>query len=287
MRGFALLGALCLVLACDARDPRPEKAPGSLRIVSINPSLTAILVALGARDSLVGIDEVSAAQQPELAGLPRVGGLFNPSLEAVVAVAPDVVVVVPSVEQRDFRGRLEGLGVRVESFENIRLDQVLENIARLGGLVGRTEEASQRIEAIRAALASAERLTAVRPHPKALVILQRDPVFVVGSGGYIDELLAATGARNLGAAFDEPYPQVAVEWLVEAGPDVLIDMTDEPGDPHAFWSRWPAIPAVATRRVLHLDPEILTLPGPYLDRAVVSLVEALHGRSLAMQLSRR
>ncbi|MFP6622109.1 MAG: ABC transporter substrate-binding protein, partial [Myxococcota bacterium] len=78
MRGFALLGALCLVVACEARDPRPEEAPGSLRIVSINPSLTAILLALGARDSLVGIDEVSAAQQPELAGLPRVGGLFSP-----------------------------------------------------------------------------------------------------------------------------------------------------------------------------------------------------------------
>ena len=287
MRGFALLGVLCLVLACDAREPRPEEARGSLRVVSINPSLTAILLALGAGDCLVGIDEVSAAQQPELAGLPRVGGLFNPSLEAVAAVAPDLVVVVPSVEQRDFRGRLEGIGIRVESFENLRLDQVLENIARLGGLVGREAEANQRIEAIREARASAERLTAGRSHPKTLVILQRDPVFVVGSGGFIDELLASTGARNLGAAFGEPYPQVAVEWLIDAGPEVLIDMTDEPGDPLAFWSRWPAIPAVAARRVLHLDPEIVTLPGPYLDRAVAALVEALHGSSVAMQLSRQ
>jgi len=287
MRGFALLGALCLWLACEAGEPSREEAPTSLRVVSINPSLTAILLALGAGDVLVGIDEVSAAQQPELAGLPRVGGLFNPSLEAVVAVAPDVVVVVPSVEQRDFRGRLEEIGVRVESFENIRLQQVLENIARLGELVGREAEAGQRIEAIRAARASAERLTAGRSHPKTLVILQRDPVFVVGSGGFIDELLAATGARNLGAAFGEPYPQVAVEWLIAAGPEVLIDMTDEPGDPLVFWSRWPAIPAVAARRVLHLDPEIVTLPGPYLDRAVESLVEALHGRSVAMRLSGR
>ena len=287
MRGFALLGLLCVVLACDAREPRPAETSGTLRVVSINPSLTAILLALGAGDSLVGIDEVSAAQQPALAHLPRVGGLFNPSLEAVVAVEPDVVVVVPSVEQRDFRSRLEGMGIRVESFENIRLEQVLENIGRLGGLVGREAEASQRIEVIRAARASAQRLTADRPHPKTLVVLQRDPVFVVGSGGFIDELLEATGARNLGAAFGEPYPQVAIEWLIDAGPEVLIDMTDEPGDPLAFWSRWPAIPAVAARRVLHLDPQIVTLPGPHLDRAVASLLEALHGRSVAAQLSQR
>ncbi len=289
MRALAPPGLLCLALvcgACDAREPRPTEAAGPpLRVVSINPSLTAILLALGAGDSLVGIDEVSAKQQPELAHLPRVGGLFNPSLEAVAAVGPDVVVVVPSVEQRDFRGRLEELGVRVEVFENIRLEQVLENIARLGGLVGREAEALQRIEAIRAARASAERLTADRPHPKTLVVLQRDPVFVVGSGGFIDELLQVTGAQNLGAAFGEPYPQVAVEWLIDAGPEVLIDMTDEPGDPLAFWSRWPAIPAVAARRVVHLDPQTVTLPGPHLDRAVVSLVEALHGRSVAARLA--
>lgn len=285
MRSFALAAALLLfVVACEAREPAAERSSGALRVVSLNPSLTAILVALGASDSLAGIDAVSAAQQPELDRLPRVGGLFNPSLEAVVAVEPDVVVVVPSVEQRDFRSRLEEVGVRVEVFENIRLEQVLENISRLGRLVGREAEASKRIEAIRAARASAERLTADRPHPRTLVVLQRDPVFVVGSGCFIAELLEATGARNLGAAFGEPYPQVAVEWLLDAGPEVLIDMTDEPGDPLAFWSRWPAIPAVAARRVLHLDPRTVTLPGPYLDRAIASLLEALHGPSVAGRL---
>ena len=288
MRAFTLLGLLCVALACpacEAREPTPVEASSALRIVSINPSLTAILLALDAGDSLVGIDQASASQQPQLAHLPQVGGLFNPSLEAVAAARPDVVVVVPSVEQRDFRGRLEEIGVRVEVFENIRLEQVLENIARLGSLVGREGEAVRRIEAIRAARWSAERLTADRRHPKTLVVLQRDPVFVVGSGGFIDELLKATGAENLGAAFGEPYPQVAMEWLIDAGPEVLIDMTDEPGDPLAFWSRWPAIPAVAARRVVHLDPRIVTLPGPYLDRAVASLLEALHGPGVADRLS--
>ena len=278
--------SILLALACGdpgAKPPTPD-AGSSPRIVSINPSLTAILLALGAADSLVGVDEFSAAQHPEIARLPRVGGLFNPSLEAVAALEPDVVVVVPSVEQRDFVGRLEEMGVQVLVFENIRLEQVLENIAELGALVGRDAGAAHRIEAIERMRQAAERVTGGWPRPRALIVLQRDPVFVVGSGGFIDELLTASGAENLGAAFGEPYPQVALEWLIEAGPEVLIDMTVEPVDPIEYWSRWPAIPAVASNRVLHLDPKIVTLPGPYLDRSLLALVLALHGAAARDEL---
>ena len=89
LRSAAL--ALLLALAAGAAGAPPR------RIVSLNPSLTAILLALGAQDALVGVDSFSAQQEPEVAGLPTVGGLYNPSLEAVVALAPDLVVFVPTV----------------------------------------------------------------------------------------------------------------------------------------------------------------------------------------------
>ena len=257
----------------------------TLRIVSINPSLTAILLALGARQTLVGVDDFSAQQQPELQDLPRVGGLFNPSLEAVAALEPDAVVLVPSVEQRDFRNRLEAIGIPVVVFENIRFEQVLKNIRVLGELVAREAEADARVEAIRSARAAAQQVTASRAAPRTLLVLQRDPVFVVGSGGFLDELLGWAGADNLGARFDDPYPQVAVEWLVDVAPEILIDMTAEPGEPLEFWSRWPAIPAVAAGRVLHLDPQVVILPGPFLDRSIRALVETLHGASAAAELA--
>lgn len=283
----ALLAA-CLLQGCGDDRVSPPAAPspsvGVPRIVSINPSLTAIVLALGARDALVGIDEFSAAQQPALAHLPRVGGLFNPSLEGVAALTPDVVVLVPSVEQRDFRDRLEQLGVDVIAFDNIRFEDVLRNITEIGALVGREREAAARVRAIRASRAAAERLAAGKPAQRTAMVLQRDPVFVVGSGGFLDELLESIGAENLGARLEEEYPQVAVEWLVDAQPELLIDMTDEPGDPLAFWSRWPAIPAVASRRVLHLDPKTVTLPGPYLDRSIAALAGALHGEPAAASL---
>lgn len=279
-------GLLVSGLACGARDRAPAEVPGApaSRLVSINPSLTAILLALGAGDRLVGVDEFSAAQQPAVADLPRVGGLFNPSLEAVVALEPDAVLVVPSVEQRDFVARLRGLGVRVEIFDNIRFEQVLENIERLGRLVGREAEATARIRTIRRTRRAAESITAGRPRPRTLVVLQRDPVFVVGRGSFIDELLEAAGADNLGRRFETAYPQVALEWLLDAAPEVLIDMTEGPSDPISYWSRWPAIPAVAAGRVLHLDPKTVTLPGPYLDRSIETLIVALHGEAARADL---
>lgn len=281
-----LLGCDCDGRVAASRAPI-DRAPAQ-RIVSINPSLTAILLALGAGDALVGVDDYSALQQPEVASLPRVGGLFSPSLEAVVALSPDAVVAVPSVEQRDFRNRLEALGVRVLLFQNVEFAEVLENIAVLGRLVGREREALLRIRRIEAARAAATRLTKNRRHPRTVVVLQRDPLFVVGGGSFIDGLLVAAGAENLGASFDDPYPRVALEWLIDGEPQVLIDMTKEAagvGDPLAFWSRWPAIPAVAEGRVLHLDPQQVTLPGPYLDRSIETLVAVLHGPVASAELT--
>jgi ABC-type Fe3+-hydroxamate transport system substrate-binding protein len=253
------------------------------RIVSINPSLTAILLALGAREAIVGVDDFSAGQQPEVSALPRVGGLFSPSLEAVAALEPDAVVLVPSVEQRDFRERLEAIGIPVVVFANIRFEQVLENIRVLGELVGREEQAAARVHAIRSARAAAQQVSATRPAPRTVLVLQRDPVFIVGAGSFLDELLGWAGAENLGARFDDPYPQVAIEWLVDVAPEVMIDMTPESAEPLEFWSRWPAIPAVASGRVFHLDQ--VYLPGPYLDRSLRALVATLHGATAAAELA--
>jgi iron complex transport system substrate-binding protein len=254
------------------------------RVISMNPSLTAILVALDAREVLVGIDDFSARQQPEVSDLPRVGGLYNPSLEAVVALDPDLVVLIPSVEQRDFRVQLEDLGIAVSVFENIRFDQVLENIERLGRLVGREAEAAERISAIQTTRRAVARIAAGRPAPKALLVVQRDPIFVAGGGSFIDEMLEAAGARNLGARYRDPYPRVAVEWVVSAAPEVLLDMSPDADDAAEYWSRWPSIPAVTQGRVLRLE-QMVTLPGPYLDRSLERLATAIHGVEISSGIS--
>ena len=274
--------ALCVLMALLA-SADPREAGHARRVVSLTPSLTAIVVGLGASESLVGVDDISARQVPELSHLPRVGGLFNPSLEAVVALEPDLVVLVPSVEQRDFRRRLEQLGIPVSVFDNISFDDVLENIDRLGRLLGREVEAAHRLAAIASARGAVAAAVAKRPVPRALIVLQRDPIYLVGAGNFLDEMLTVAGGENLGRAFAEAYPRVASEWLVAAAPDVLIDLSEPEGrasDVLTFWARWPSIPAVRTNRILRLDPKLISLPGPDLDRSLLELAVALHGREI-------
>lgn len=270
---LGLLGAARV--AALAADAPASSAPAPERIVSMNPSLTAIVLALGAGPQLVGVDAFSKRQQAAVAGLPSVGGLYSPSLEAVLELRPDLVVLVPSAEQRDFRQRLGDLGIAVLALDPLSFDEVLGSIEALGRRLGRSQEARERLEAIRAARVRVERAAAGRPRVRTLLVLQREPFFVVGRGSFIDEMLRMAGAENLGAAFPEPYPRVEPEWLIDAAPELILDATDSTQEPERFWARWPSLPAVAQGRVVALGPGVATLPGPYLDRALETLARAI------------
>lgn len=289
--------------ANSAVPPRP--AEPALRLVSLNPSLTAIVVRLGAADQLVGIDDYSARVVPELADRPRVGGLFDPSLEAVMALAPDRVLLVAGLEQEAHGAALRRLGLAVEVFENERYEQVLGNIARLGRLLGREAAAAERIAAIRALRAAVERAVRGRAMPRTLIVIDRSPLYLVGGGTFLDELLRAVGAENLGARVAQGYPRGSLEWLVAAAPELVLDLspqsepsqaksppTRSPQSPSertevlAFWSRWPSLPAVKTGRVLALDATRISLPGPELDRALRELAVAVHGPDIEPAIER-
>jgi iron complex transport system substrate-binding protein len=265
------IAALALLLALGAAPAAP---PG--RIVSLNPSLTAILVVVGARDRLVGVDDFSAKSQPEVAGLPTVGGFFNPSLEAVVATRPDLVVLVPSAEQRGFRKQLEELGIAVEAYDPVSFEDVLATIEKLGVRVGHGDAARARVTAIRDAKKTVEESATKRPRRRAVLVLQRDPLYVVGRGTFVAEMMAAAGADNVGNEFAEPWPGVTQEWLLAASPDVILDASaGAAADAPRFWARWPSLPAVKQGRVVAVPDGVVTLPGPWLDHALFTLDAAL------------
>lgn len=274
-RAAARLSVLCALMVWGA-SASAQGEPTVTRMVSLNPSLTEMLVALGASSVLVGVDEYSARIEPQARSLPTVGGLFNPSLEAVVALEPELVVLVPGAQQRDLAGRLRGLGIAVLELPNLTLEQVLESIEALGARVGRGSAARERVSEIQRALREVRQATAARPRPRTALVIQRDPLYVVGRGSFIDEMLRAAGGENVAGTFSEPYPRAATEWLIAAAPEVILDATDDPDEPRLYWSRWPSLPAVAGGRVLDIPPDVMR-PGPYLDRALRLIARAIHG----------
>lgn len=277
MRPGVLAKVLILSVVASAAAEEPERP----RIVSLNPSLTEILLSLDARDTLVGVDDYSARQQPSVAELPRVGGLFSSNLEAIVALEPDAVVVVPAAQQRDLGERLEQLGIRVVSLPNHRLEEVLTSITELGALVDRNQAAAARVAAIRRAVTEFRSATAEGPHPRTVMVIQRDPLYVVGGGSYLHELLDVAGARNIAAGFGEAYPRVGLEWLLAAAPDVILDASPDATQAEAYWSRWPSLPAVRANRIVVL-PASAWRPGPFLEQSLQLLADALRPTELRL-----
>lgn len=290
MRRLPAALALCALAAAAAAEPPaspaeptaslPANLPAS-RIVAMNPSLAAMLVAIDARDRVVGVDDYTRGSQPEYADLPAVGGLANPSLERVVALRPDLVVVVPSFEQRDFRAQLGEVGIPLLELDPKSFDEVLAALRALGAAVDRRAQAEARVQAIVRARAEVREAVRGLPRPRVVLVLQREPLFVVGRGSFIAEMLESAGARNLGAELDSPYPRVALEWLVASAPEVLLDSSRDATPAAEYWQRLPSLPAVGAGRVVSLAPGTATLPGPWLDRGLWILARALHGDALA------
>jgi iron complex transport system substrate-binding protein len=234
-------------------------------------------IELGAREQLVGVDDFSARQEPAAAGLPRVGGLYDPSLEAVVALRPDLVVLVPSAEQRGFQEQLAALGIARFVTDPVSYDDVLATLDALGAQLGRAAEAEAVVARLRAARAHAQAESAGREPVRALLVLQRDPLFVAGGGTFVDDMLRASGAQNLAAELPGRWPRASREWLLAVRPALVIDATDEPEPAGEFWARWPSLHA----RIVSLPAGAVTLPGPRLDRALALLARALRGDAQA------
>src|SRR5262245_20093510 len=277
---WRIAGAWLLLVASSA--PAAEGAPAR-RVVSLNPSLTAIVVALGAREALVGVDDYSARSQ-DAAGLPTVGGLYNPSLEAVVALAPDLVVFVPSAEQRGFRERLEALAIPRLELDPVSFEDVLGAIEELGAALGRRPEAAARVAAIRRTRARVE--AAARPLPvlRGVLVLQREPLFVAGAGTFVDDMLRSLRVTNLAAEQPGRWPRLAREWLLVAAPELILDASPDPEPARTHWQRWPSLPAVAKGAGVDVPEGSATLPGPNLDEALLTLAAAARGEAFAAAL---
>lgn len=283
-RGLVLASTIVLAAAAPGLAQTSQASDTSLRLISLNPSLTAIILRLGGGDALVGIDDYSARLLPEIADRPHVGGLFDPSLEAVVGLRPDRVLIVAGIEQQSHAERLERLGLAVEVYPNEQLGEVLENIERIGRLLGRPEAAAKRIREILDMRAAVSEAVLGRARPSTIAVVTRSPLYVVGGETFLDEMLEAVGARNLGRDLAKGYPRGSIEWLIAARPELLLDLTPDVEPAADFWRRWPSLPAVVNDRVIEVDASRISLPGPDLDRALRELAIAVQGPEIGPRI---
>lgn len=285
--------SVCLTIAslagfaCNGKDQGPSIPVGAVpqRIVSIAPSATEILFAIGAGDRVVG--RTDWCVRPSAATrLPSVGGYATPSLEAVLALEPDCVVYVPSIvrDAPAFAAALQAAGARVVPVDMAGVASAVATITALGDAVGVPERAAGLATRLRAELAELRTAGTRRVRPRVLVTLSHEPhaLFVAGQGTFIAELLELAGAVN--AVSDPGYFAISAEALLAAAPEVIIDAAGPMEDraaaakaSTALWARFAQLPAVADGRLHLVTDASIIVPGVRMPDAVRVLAGYIHG----------
>ena len=286
MRHLFLTWLLLLILPLSAaaqsyRDdlgrvidlPQPPQ-----RIVSLAPSVTETLFALGAQASLVGVTR-QCDYPPAAQALPLVGDYTAPSLEAIAALQPQLVVLNAAAGSPQLLTSLERLGVKVYIVQPLDLAGVRHLFRQLGAMVQRPEAAAGLVRQLDEALAAVRRpVTAASP--RVLFLASTRPLMVAGPQTLPGELLAAVGARNPVPAGTARYPTWTEEALLLTDPDIILAVRGMgETDPAAWVGQWPVLRAVQRQRVQLLEPDLVFRPGPRLAAGLRAVARAVWGEA--------
>jgi iron complex transport system substrate-binding protein len=265
---LAPLVALLGFAACRPRTPVAESGSGDRtpRIVSLAPSLTEILFAIGADGCVVGRTDV-CNYPPEAAAVPVVGGFGKPSIEALAAQKPTHVLSV-DLEDTSLPLLFTRLGWGSERIPCARLDDIPDAVLAVGRISGRTHAAVRLADEIRAGVA-ARRSTLGRSAtpPSVLVLVWWEPLMTVGRPSFIADLVTLAGGRVITSEIDRDYFTVSEEWVLRQNPDVILSFGAAPSGETLGRLRgttgWRTLQAVKDGRVYDaFDPDIVCRPGP-------------------------
>jgi len=275
-RRDALIALIAIGAAACSRGARPGAAA---RVVSISPSTTEAVFAVGAGDLLVGRSRY-CDYPPEAARLPAVGGFADPSLEAIVALRPTLVVGAHGPAGPALAEALSAHGIAVFFPETESIAQIEGMVVELGQRLGHEAEARARVAAIEEARGQVGASVAGQPRVRAAFLFDVAPVVAAGPGSFADELVREAGGENVVKA-GGAYPTLDLERLLALDPDVLLDgASDEHGPSRVASMReapgWKDMRAMREGRVRPLAASSVLRPGPRIGEGLAAVARALH-----------
>ena len=267
MTPAAVLLALAASPAQWLGPPPPARVE---RVVTLAPSLTEAVLALDAGVALAAVSRFD--EDPRVAALPRVGGFSDLSVEAVLAVHPQLVVVQKAPGNQKPVETLASLGVPVLALPLTSVEDVAAALTELGAALGRRPEAARLVQALADARAQVQaRGRRWSRHPRVLLAYGFSPLVVAGPGSFAHQLLEDCGAVNAAEAAPTAYPTYSLERLVALAPEVLVDAADSATGRDAV----KALPPLARTRWVELPTRDLLHPGPALAQALPGLCALL------------
>jgi iron complex transport system substrate-binding protein len=258
------------------------------RIVSLAPSNTEILFAIGAGDKVVGVTDYcnypyNFSAWIEAGNLTSVGDYWTPNIETIVALGPDLILA--AFAQEDVVNNLRGMGCKVLVLDPDNIDDILKDVVLLGRATDRNIEAAILVNNLRHRIdAVVSKVAGATSTPKVYYEVWYDPLWSVGSGSWEHELIEKAGGINIFADQSLKYFEVSSEALIERNPNIMIfPLGHGAGSP--FWGSfdqvkarpgWDATSAVQDDRLYTIDADIVSRPGPRIVDALETLAEIIH-----------
>jgi iron complex transport system substrate-binding protein len=247
------------------------------RIVSLAPNLTEIVYAIGAGDRLVG--RTSFCDYPPAAkAVAEVGDTMQPSVERIIALKPQLVLVSTASQLETFTKQLDEQRIAVYVTKPNSVDQVLSSIETLGQLLGTTDQAKKLAADLRRRAQAVEAAVTNQPRVKVFYQISDEPLYTIGREAFLTDLIRRAGGISVTADVPTAFPRYSDEAALASQPDAIILPTGGSiGNANSTAS--PALrnsPAVRNNRVYKINDDILARPGPRLIDGLEQMARALH-----------
>jgi cobalamin transport system substrate-binding protein len=285
-RRALLMGGLALLAAAPAhaityRDMTGREvtlALSPMRIVSLVPSVTELIYALGGEARLVG--RTDFCDYPQAArDKPSVGGMVAPSLEAIVALKADLVIGTTDGSREETFVQLRRLGFPVYLVTVNRVSQVMDLVARVGELTGRTEAVAPVVTWMSSEIGRLRKLVQPYRTPRVLYVLWPDPLIVPARHALVTELIDIAGGRSVTDVDGDAYPRYSLEAAVAAAPEVIILASHGSRSGPVVrekWERLASLPAIRNGRLYAVSGDLLHRYGPRMVDGLYQLAQAIH-----------
>lgn len=254
--------------------PNPVK-----RIISLAPSVTEILFALGLNEQIAGV--TNFCDYPEAAlSKPRIGGFVNPSIEKIVSLRPDLIIGTIEGNRRETVYRLNDLGLSVYLVNPKSFDGVIKTIKNIGEIVGGQDESRRIIRDMETEKENIIMHTASLPKPKIFFQIDYAPIITVGKGTLANDLIHLAGGRSISEDELSNYPHYSIETILLKAPEIIIMSSMESKRDYLnllrMWQHWKSIPAVRMNAIYVIDSNLVDRPTPRIMEGLETLARMIH-----------
>jgi len=247
------------------------------KIVSLAPSVTETLFALGLGDRLVGV--TTFCNYPaEALRISKIGSYVKPSIEAILAKQPDLVIGISGITDQETIKQLERLGLKTLVIPLSSLRDIFGSIRLLAQVTGRPGRGAELLSQVERQLGRVQERVEKAKRRRVLMVVGLRPLVAVGPGSYIHELLTFAGGMNIVEGSTQPWVRLPLEYVIAKAPQVIIQgvMGSERDSPGQYWKDLSSIPAVQEGRLYSYASDKILRPGPRIGEALEEIARLIH-----------